>query len=127
MDKDLKNKLIIGGFVVALVAAAVWVLSSQAQPGKYDALAQCIKDSGSKFYGAFWCPHCQDQKQAFGNSQKNLPYIECSTPDSNGQLQVCKDAKINAYPTWEFPDGSREEGELSISRLAEKTGCSLPE
>ena len=25
------------------------------------ALAQCLKDKGVIFYGAFWCPHCKKQ------------------------------------------------------------------
>ena len=79
-------------------------------PGKYDNFATCLKDKGAVFYGAFWCPHCQAQKKRFGSSQKLLSYIECSTTDSNGQLQVCNDAKIQAYPTWKFSDGAIKEG-----------------
>jgi thiol-disulfide isomerase/thioredoxin len=92
-------------------------------PGQYDQLAQCITDSGAKFYGAFWCPHCQKQKAMFGKSAKLLPYIECSTPDKN-QTQVCKDAGIKGYPTWVFADGSQASGEVPLQNLAEKTSCS---
>ncbi len=99
-------------------------------PGKYDALAQCIKDSGAQFYGAFWCPHCQEQKKLFGSAAKLLPYIECSTLNGQGQLQICKDKKIEGYPTWELKDGTRLANEngagVSLQTLAEKTGCTLP-
>ncbi|MFM7713642.1 MAG: hypothetical protein ACKO7A_13315, partial [Microcystis sp.] len=30
------------------------------------ALAKHLKAIGAKEYGAFWCPHCYDQKQLFG-------------------------------------------------------------
>lgn len=110
--------------VIVAMAGYAWVYY-QNLSGQYDAFAKCIADSGAIFYGAFWCPHCHDQKLAFGKSQKYLPYVECSTPDGNGQLQVCKDAKVNAYPTWQFPDGSRQEGELSLKALAAKTGCTI--
>jgi hypothetical protein len=92
-----------------------------------DIFATCIADSGATFYGAFWCSHCNSQKDAFGSSQKLLPYVECSTPDGRGQNASCADAGVTAYPTWEFPDGSRQEGEVALATLAEKTGCELPE
>src|ERR1700685_2890359 len=28
----------------------------------YDALAKCIAETSTTFYGAFWCPHCAEQK-----------------------------------------------------------------
>ena len=94
--------------------------------GDLDAFASCLSDKGAKFYGTFWCPHCQSQKELFGSSQHLMPYVECSTPDGRQQTQVCKDAGIEAYPTWVFPDGAREMGELSLQNLAERTGCALP-
>lgn len=90
-----------------------------------DAFATCITESGAKFYGAFWCSHCQSQKKAFGDSADKIPYIECSTED-NKQTAVCEEAKIEGYPTWVFSDGSRLSGNLPFLTLAEKTGCTLP-
>lgn len=88
--------------------------------------AQCLKDNGAVFYGAFWCPHCQAQKALFGNSAKLLPYVECSNPDGQTQTKVCNDRNITGYPTWEFADGSRVSGEQTFATLAEKTGCPVP-
>ena len=96
------------------------------EPGKYDSFASCITDSGTTFYAAFWCPHCQAQKALFGKSDKYLPYVECSQPSGQGQLQICTDANITSYPTWQFADGTRLMGEQSLEVLAEKTGCPLP-
>ncbi len=110
--------LVIGGFVSLLVVQAK-------KPGKYDTFAQCLSDSGAKFYGAFWCPHCQAQKALFGKSAKLLPYIECSTPDGKSQLPICTEKEIKGYPTWILPDGSRISGEQSFETLAEKTACPL--
>ncbi|MDQ3244946.1 MAG: hypothetical protein M3P22_01175 [bacterium] len=96
-------------------------------PGKLDQFAICLKDKGAVFYGAFWCPHCQDQKKLFGSSKSLLPYVECSTADGNAQTQICIDKNIKSYPTWEFADGSRPfSGEATLAQLAEKTGCVLP-
>lgn len=123
----MKNKTIITIVVLFIISlsAALWLRSSR-QPGKLDAFASCLKDNGAVFYGAFWCPHCQSQKVLFGKSAKRLPYVECSTPNGRGQSAICKDKNIESYPTWEFKDGSRESGEVSLKKLAEKTNCQLP-
>lgn len=110
--------LVIGIFVSFLVVQAK-------KPGKYDNLAQCINNSGAKFYGAFWCPHCQATKAMFGKSAKLLPYVECSTADGKSQKPICKDNDIKGYPTWILPDGSRITGEQTLQSLAEKTSCPL--
>ena len=123
-----KEFIIIGGITLAVLAGAIgFSYKENNTPGKYDTFAQCLGEKGAVFYGAFWCPHCQNQKKLFGNSAKKLPYVECSTPNGKGQLQVCTDKKIEGYPTWEFADGSREGGEVPLAKLAEKTSCTLPE
>ena len=109
--------------VVVALGAALFLKSG---PGNLDSFAQCLKDKGAIFYGAFWCPHCQRQKAMFGSAASLLPYIECSTPDGKGQLQVCIDKEVEQYPTWEFADVSRLTGEVALATLAEKTGCTLP-
>lgn len=111
--------LIVGGFG--------WTMYAKTLPGKYDGLAQCLKDKGAIFYGAFWCPHCQEQKKMFGNSAKLLPYVECSTPDGKNQTQICIDKGVQSYPTWEFADGSKLTGEQQPQILAEKAGCEMPQ
>jgi hypothetical protein len=95
--------------------------------GRYDAFATCLKEKGAVFYGAWWCSHCNATKKLFGLSKKLLPYVECSSTDGTQQLQVCKDKKIESYPTWEFADGSRLTGEVSLEQLVEKTSCPLPQ
>ncbi len=118
---------VIGLLVLGVIAAVIFRGNSgPAGPGKYDAFAQCLKDKGAVFYGAFWCPHCQKQKKMFGSSVKLLPYVECSTADGTGMLPACRDKNIQGYPTWEFADGSRLSGEIPLAQLAEKTGCTLP-
>jgi thiol-disulfide isomerase/thioredoxin len=115
--------LIVGTVGAALINKGS---SEPVGPGKYDTFAQCLKDKGAVFYGAFWCPHCQEQKKLFGSSQKLLPYVECSTADGQGQLQVCKDQKIEGYPTWKLADGtiipndSTDGSGVMLKTLAEK-------
>ena len=117
--------LIIG--VVALVFAARFFGDGKAGATTiYDDFAQCLADSGAVFYGAYWCPHCNDQKDWMDNSS-NIPYVECSTPDGRGQIQECADEGITGYPTWKFSDGTEASGAIPLVELAEKTGCELPE
>lgn len=112
---------------IAAVAAAALLGAGCGASGKLDGFAQCLNDKGAVFYGAFWCTHCQNQKKLFGPSAKLLPYVECSTPDGQSKLPRCTEKNIEGYPTWEFAEGSRLSGVLSLARLAEKTGCTLPE
>lgn len=114
--------------VALLIAVGIGVsVNYNRKPGRYDSFAQCLTEKGAVFYGAFWCPHCQNQKAAFGKSARYLSYVECSTPDGRDQLALCAEKGIEGYPTWEFSDGSRESGEVTFARLAEKTGCPLPQ
>lgn len=114
--------VLVGGLILARNASDG---ARSATTTKYDEFAQCLSDAGAKFYGAYWCPHCQAQKKMFENSAK-LPYIECSTPNGQGQLPVCAEAGIKSYPTWKFTDGSTLEGEQQFTALAEKTSCTAP-
>jgi hypothetical protein len=112
--------------LAVVVGGVVWLIKTPGRPGKLDAFATCLKDSGTVFYGAFWCPHCAAQKALFGSSVKYLPYVECSTPDGQSQNAVCNAAGITGYPTWRFPDNSTTTGEQELAVLAEKTNCPLP-
>lgn len=121
MNKSTRY-IVLGSIILVLVGLFVWY---KAVPGKYDKLAMCLQEKGATFYGAFWCPHCQTQKQLFGKSASKLPYVECSTPDGKGQLQVCIDAEISSYPSWVYPDGTIETGEKTPQYLADKVSCSI--
>lgn len=121
--------IVIGVLILGTISTALLRGAGQNSggPGKYDEFATCLKDKGAIFYGAFWCPHCQAQKKLFGSSAKLLPYVECSTLDGNGQTQICIDKGVNSYPTWDFADGERINGEVSLDKLVEKTSCVLPQ
>ena len=123
---NLKQVLIFG--IAAFLIMTIGCSKSNGNngnPPNYDNFAKCLTDNGVKFYGAFWCPHCANQKEMFGKSFENIDYIECSLPDKSGQTQVCINAKIKAYPTWEFKDGLRIEGEQTLLQLSQKSGCKM--
>jgi len=127
---NTSKNIFIGSIIIAIfvLGGAGWYYAKQSKiPGKYDDFAICLKDKGAIFYGAFWCPHCQNQKKMFGKSAKLLPYVECSTANGKGQLAICEEKEITGYPTWIFADESRLGGEVSFETLAEKTECVLPQ
>jgi len=65
------------------------------------ALAIHLKEAGATFYGAYWCPRCQEQKSTFLSSAKRLPYVECSSGGRGSALTApCFKADIKTYPTW---------------------------
>ena len=124
----IKNIAVWVTIGAVVIIGGVWFLiKANSGPSKYDDFAKCLKDKGAVFYGAFWCPHCQNQKKMFGSSEKFLPYVECSTPDGRSQLPVCNEKQITGYPTWKFADGSRESGEVPLETLSKKTDCPLPQ
>ncbi len=118
--------IILAGAIIGVIYLVAVQNQKPAVPSKLDGFAQCLKDKGLTFYGAFWCPHCKAQKELFGSSVKYLPYKECSTPDGSAQTAVCIEKGIQSYPTWVFPDGSRLTGDVSPESLASKASCPLP-
>jgi uncharacterized membrane protein/glutaredoxin len=89
-------------------------------------LAEHLAKSDAKFYGASWCPHCQEQKKLFGSSVKRLPYVECSPGGPQApQAAVCKDKDIQSYPTW-IINGQRSTGVQSLDTLAQLTKYTAP-
>ena len=121
------KKTLIAIVAIVVLIGGISVFAATRPPHVLAAFAQCLGEKKVTFYGAFWCPHCQEQKKLFGRAAKDLPYIECSTPDGNGQKAECKEKGITNYPTWDFAIGDRISTVLTPETLAEKTGCVLPE
>ena len=86
------------------------------------ALAEHLTEIDAKFYGAYWCPHCQQQKMAFGASAERLPYIECSPNGQRGApATACLVADIKNFPTWVI-EGRRLDRALTLEQLARYSG-----
>ncbi|MEM9265912.1 MAG: vitamin K epoxide reductase family protein [Cyanobacteria bacterium P01_F01_bin.13] len=91
------------------------------------ALAKHLKEVGAKMYGAYWCPHCFDQKQLFGKEAKNyVPYIECADDGANSQTALCQSVpEITGFPTWEV-NGEFLAGTQTLNTLAAASGYGGP-
>ena len=125
--KIKKSHYILGLIAVLVTGGIYWGYNSSTAPGKYDDFAKCLTEKNTEFYGAFWCPACNQQKGMFGNSIKHITYIECSTPDRKAQTSICINEKITGYPTWKFADGSKVSGVLGLKELAQRSECPLIE
>ena len=114
----------VGGVVVAVLAlhlyyAGYWGRSPGPEDPWVRGLAEHLTKTDAKFYGAYWCPHCIDQKALFGASVKRVPYVECSPSGPNTpQATVCKEKDIKSYPTWVI-NGARYTGTVDLNALAQ--------
>lgn len=112
--------------LLSLLLLSFTLLAACERDTTYDNFAQCVADSGAKFYGAFWCPHCADQKKLFGDSIDYVPYVECDPNGKNSQAELCQGEGVQSYPTWIFADGTTQSGVLSLEEISELSSCPLP-
>ncbi len=121
--KKNNNILIISAIVLVIIIGVAFAFKASSAPSKYQPFAQGMTDNGTKFYGAFWCPHCQAQEKELGMTRQSLEkmglYHECSLASGQGQTQLCIDAKIESYPTWVYPK------EFSLTTNLKPTICEI--
>ena len=71
------------------------------------AVASKLKAAGAVFYGTYWCPYCDKQRQLFGKAAWNaVPSVECDPRGKGGDPGRCAKADVAAYPTWVIPRGA---------------------
>lgn len=125
--KARKNStyLTVAGVLVAL-GLTIYAIVTKAAPSPYDSFAQCLTENDVTMYGAYWCPHCQNQKKLFGNAWRHIDYVECATPGApNTMTKQCEEAGVEGYPTWINAAGEIIAGEQSLEELATFSGCPL--
>ncbi len=84
------------------------------------ALADHLQKIGAKSFGAWWCPHCFEQRQLLGQAAyKKITSIECDPGGVDPQPQVCQASGVQSYPSWEINDklyaGVQEPQELAAA------------
>lgn len=94
-------------------------------------LARHLSSIGAKMYGAYWCPHCHDQKELFGKEAFALiDYVECDPAGQNSQTAACQaiapkvqeqTGKNFGYPTWDI-NGKYYTGTQTLQELADASG-----
>ncbi|GBF79421.1 vitamin K epoxide reductase family protein [Aphanothece sacrum] len=102
-----------------------WKITSQSGEAEI-ALAKHLTAIGAKMYGAYWCPHCFEQKQIFGEEAfKDVTYLECASDGKNPQTQACLAADIKSFPTWDVK-GQKLSGAQLPEKLAKVSGYTGP-
>ena len=127
---SLKEALVIAALLVGglhLHYGGVFDAAAGPEDPQLQALAIHLADKGVKFYGAYWCPRCQQQKAVFEASAKRLPYVECSSGGRGSALtKACAAENVKSYPTWII--GERRLTGLQTPRsLAAATGFAWKE
>jgi uncharacterized membrane protein len=99
-------------------------------------LAKHLKQTGATMYGAYWCPHCCEQKQFFGKeAYKEFPYVECAEGGKDSQIETCKTVLGEAekqlgqkagFPTWQI-NGKFFSGRQTPQQLAANSGYKGPQ
>jgi len=120
------GQLIFTGLIVGaiVITGTLGIYASQNKTAAVDntfagKLAQHLTTTGAKMYGAFWCPHCLEQKELFGDAVKAIPYVECATDKAQPRVQseLCRSKNIESYPTWEI-EGKLLPGVKPLNELA---------
>ena len=89
-------------------------------------LAKHLKEIGAKKYSAWWCPHCYQQKQLFGQEAvKDLDIVECAPQGNNPQPELCQSVGIQGFPTWEI-NKQLYPNVQPLEKLAELSGYKGP-
>jgi len=132
---EQKQKVFITIIVLLLVVAAFYfttkaitqytgyAVNTNSSSTTLDDFNKCLAAKGAVMYGAYWCPHCQNQKKTLGDS-KYIPYIECAQDGENAQPEKCEAAGISGYPTWQIA-GNLYPGEKTLQELSQLTGCKI--
>jgi glutaredoxin len=124
--KEARRDVLLGVLIVAAVAGAYFI-GRHRHASHLNAFAQCLSDRQVKMYGAYWCPHCAEQKEILGAAFAYVPYEECGIQGSRtAEASECLQAGVRRFPTWQFSSGERREGVMQLKALSEKSGCSLP-
>nr|YP_002048937.1 hypothetical protein PCC_0285 [Paulinella chromatophora]ACB42727.1 hypothetical protein PCC_0285 [Paulinella chromatophora] len=101
------------------------IVRSVSDPSKIS-LARFLTNSGTKMYSMYWCPHCHEQKELFGKeASSNLNIIECASDGKNSKKDICKENKVNRFPSWEIKndaDSLTDSGVKSLNELADLSG-----
>lgn len=76
-------------------------------------LSDRLKNSNAVCYGAEWCGFTKKQLAETQSFSDAYTYVDCES-----DKEKCKEAGINAYPTWVI-NGKKHEGFMTSKRLSD--------
>jgi len=88
-------------------------------------IARDLVSLDAKMYGAYWCSHCNDQKQIMGREAMQLvTYVECAKEGKDSRKDLCKARDVPGFPTWDI-GGKLYPGEWGLDELEEIVGKAM--
>lgn len=100
-------------------------VTTSSNPAKIE-LAEHLTASGAVMYSAYWCPHCHEQKELFGQeAAAKLKVVECAPDGQNSQTKLCQQKGVEGFPTWEI-DGKLDSGVKRLADLAKLSNYQGP-
>ncbi|WP_018231527.1 vitamin K epoxide reductase family protein [Thioalkalivibrio thiocyanodenitrificans] len=116
------SSVVVAAVIVGTLHAYYSDLFSPPADPRLERLALHLDDTGARYYGAYWCPACQQQNRLFRGAYEHLPYVECSPDGRHGRpAGECVTAGISNFPTW-IIRGRRYEEILTPEELARHSG-----
>jgi len=97
-----------------------WCNSEDNKYNNLDEFATCLSQKWIIMYGTDTCSFCQKQKKSFGDSFKNINFVNCSKDPNK-----CSDAGVRWVPHRSYPDGTSDAWLQSLETLSQKSSCEL--
>ncbi len=123
----LNNYLSTAGSEVARSSQSITTQTTAEGEAAQDlvAFAKSLRDAGVIFFGADWCPNCSEQKRLFEDGSQFLNVVEVTNPDRTANARGIAE-NVTVYPTWQFQNGSRQTGVLTLAQLSTASGIAIP-
>jgi len=97
------------------------IITTSSSPQKVK-FAKFLRENNIVMYGAYWCPHCHDQKQLFGKEAvKEFKVVECAQDGKDNNYKLCQTKGVEFFPSWEI-NGEIYSGTRDLNDLAIMTG-----
>ena len=117
--RDTKNNIIL--LIINSTEKSSPLITTKSSKQKID-FAKFLNENKIIMYSAYWCPHCHDQKQLFGEkAAAELTIIECAKDGINNQYELCGQKGIEGFPSWEI-NNKIYSGTRDLKELANMTG-----
>jgi glutaredoxin len=116
MKKRVKSNIITLVIIIAIIIFSFIILNTNNKAEISKETAKCIGDK-STLYVQLGCPHCEDQKEMFGENLQHINVIDCYY-----EKEKCISQNISMIPTWDISD-KYYVGVQSIDKLKTLTGC----
>ncbi len=88
--------------------------------------ATALRDAGVELFCADWLEACTQQRELLRDGGKFLPFIEVTNSDRSANHRFM-DKGLTTVPTWDFQNGIRATGMLSVAQISALAGIAIPQ